>query len=669
MNRKNKKRYNRLYWRSILINMQKLKIFLAVLSIGVFCIFNEIARVDGHNFEAGVENSIDKIIEKHWKKHLSNQPNERRSSLEVPSTINNDWNHQCEHDSIEKEEISKLKQNLKKQIEENPELATEQRRERGVSRKRQTNQAWESIRFFVNNTYIAANDPRSCQTVGQKIPIGNPKVNVACDRNGRINCYLTCTSQDILSASLRSLISNDIMPAVLDVFENLLTIKRVQGNLLLNKLVYDSYGGECYTGVPIASRYVRGIGTGIANSDMLVYFSARPAQADGIVAFATGCNFEWDGQNEDYGFGRPLAGYVNFNPLHFQKFTTGNYNQFDFKSAIKVGVHEFTHAMGFSSLFYQSYLNDDGQRWDAATRTYLRRGTNPSGGSFAVNITEIITPRVAKVSQDHYQCDEIVGIETEDYGGSGTAGSHWEGRLVNNEYMAGYINPLMPVSYLTLSLFEDMGWYKSNFELAERWGWGKDQGCPFVLERCETGWSGEGYFCANDNNGCSADRQAKGQCYYGNFQSALPNYYQHFTLPNVGGGTPSMDYCPYNEYYVFCRNESESANAGIYEVFGDSSICFEFAVGSNKVSTNPPQACWPTQCLEEQQLQVQINGKWLNCPKNGGKLEVDEIDGVINCPTGSSICRKIGEPVIGGSSSISYSILLIILSIAFMFAV
>ena len=55
-----------------------------------------------------------------------------------------------------------------------------------------------------------------------------------------------------------------------------------------------------------------------------------------------------------------------------------------------------------------------------------------------------------------YGCSETTGQEIEDMGGSGTAGSHWEKRLVANEFMNPQVadNPVL-FSALTLALFED----------------------------------------------------------------------------------------------------------------------------------------------------------------------------------------------------------------------
>lgn len=77
---------------------------------------------------------------------------------------------------------------------------------------------------------------------------------------------------------------------------------------------------------------------------MLVYVSARPPPSSSTVAFALACNFEWDGTDSRGYFGRPLAGYINFNPRYIAPFAqTGRvYSAFDFAGAVKIGIHELT---------------------------------------------------------------------------------------------------------------------------------------------------------------------------------------------------------------------------------------------------------------------------------------------------------------------------------------
>jgi hypothetical protein len=73
-----------------------------------------------------------------------------------------------------------------------------------------------------------------------------------------------------------------------------------------------------------------------------------------------------------------------------------------------------------------------------------------TGQVVSTQVTKIITPNVVAWARDHYNClsadgkkkkkkkfyfDLKKGVELEEFGGSGTAGSHWEHRVANGEYM------------------------------------------------------------------------------------------------------------------------------------------------------------------------------------------------------------------------------------------
>lgn len=57
------------------------------------------------------------------------------------------------------------------------------------------------------------------------------------------------------------------------------------------------------------------------------------------------------------------------------------------------------------------------------------------------------------------------GLELEEAGGSGSAGSHWEKRLMRNDFMAADSAVDDTVySDITMALFEDSGWYDVDYD-------------------------------------------------------------------------------------------------------------------------------------------------------------------------------------------------------------
>lgn len=65
--------------------------------------------------------------------------------------------------------------------------------------------------------------------------------------------------------------------------------------------------------------------------------------------------------------------------------------------------------------------------------------------------------------------------EIEDGGGGGTAGSHWEKRVFNNEYMTGSDVEWSVFSPLTLAYFADSGWFQIDDSKAQALIWGKNR--------------------------------------------------------------------------------------------------------------------------------------------------------------------------------------------------
>ena len=89
------------------------------------------------------------------------------------------------------------------------------------------------------------------------------------------------------------------------------------------------------------------------------------------------------------------------------------------------------------------------------------------GGTQTRTIDLMVTPRVVEEVQRHFNCSDLEGAELEDQGGDGTALTHWEKRIFQNEAMTGTVHTENPVySRLTFALLEDSGWYLPNYDLA-----------------------------------------------------------------------------------------------------------------------------------------------------------------------------------------------------------
>jgi len=52
-------------------------------------------------------------------------------------------------------------------------------------------------------------------------------------------------------------------------------------------------------------------------------------------------------------------------------------------------------------------------------------------------VTYITTDKVKQYAREHFGCSDMPGLELEESGGSGTGGSHWDKRLMLNDFMVG----------------------------------------------------------------------------------------------------------------------------------------------------------------------------------------------------------------------------------------
>jgi hypothetical protein len=78
--------------------------------------------------------------------------------------------------------------------------------------------------------------------------------------------------------------------------------------------------------------------------------------------------------------------------------------------------------------------------------------------------------------------------------------------------MSAELTPnMMYISDLTLSLFQDMGWYLPDYSYSSLLSWGHSQGCSF-LNSC----SNANFYCSSRGQySCTYNQQQVGRCTVG----------------------------------------------------------------------------------------------------------------------------------------------------------
>ena len=371
---------------------------------------------------------------------------------------------------------------------------------------------------------------------------------------------------------------------------------------------------------------------------------------------------------------QPIVGIVNINTnINFSKINSQEY----FQSII---IHEFTHILGFNSYYFYNYIHNIFYRKDEI-----------GNYKYFINSTKVL-----EVAKKYYNCSDIDGVELENYGGTGTAGSHWEARILLGEYMNGVIYPEEQViSEFTLALLEDTGYYKANYFTGGLMRYGKGKGCDFVKRQCVNSeheinpyFENEFYdsiYNPNMDSSCSSGRQSR--TYFAFFiYDYLPSYYQYFEDKNIGGYGPA-DFCPVamefqqdnmDAYYtghcslkgngkygtgVYYPYETETKIKSSYtqissiffnyyrnedlfpitgETYSDHSFCYQSSLIKNNLvdifNSNVVRAvCYESFCSSNS-LTIKINDDFIVCPKAGGKILVEGYIGYFLCPDYNLIC-------------------------------
>ena len=89
------------------------------------------------------------------------------------------------------------------------------------------------------------------------------------------------------------------------------------------------------------------------------------------------------------------------------------------------------------------------------------------------------------------------------------------------------------VSEFTLALMQDSGWYSVDYNFAEPYFWGKNEGCDWFVTDCVNKTTQLSnfpqYFCRSTaDNGCNHDYTGVGYCLFYTSTDNIPTQYQYY---------------------------------------------------------------------------------------------------------------------------------------------
>lgn len=336
------------------------------------------------------------------------------------------------------------------------------------------------------------------------------------------------------------------------------------------------------------------------------------------------------------------------------------------------------------------------RQWsEKVIKTIVRKDWTIHGGTVDREVQVMVTPRVVEEVRKHFNCSALEGAELEDQGEEGTALTHWEKRVFENEAMTGTHTQNPVYSRLTLALMEDTGWYSANYSMAQLLSWGRNLGCDFVTKSCKH-WMdtkrkmGKSIhpFCDKVKRDpleteCTDDRSSVALCNLIEYPQQLQKLYQNFdSIPHVsagregfyGGSVSLADYCPYIQEFTWrsknvvvrgshCQypenNPHQDKNFAL-ESYGEDSRCFDH---TNQMWEE--RSCrqvrqwqhWGSGCYEFRcyggRLHILVGNHSYTCYYEGQEIGISIIangwlhKGALVCPLCEQLCQEqfamIGE--------------------------
>jgi len=478
----------------------------------------------------------------------------------------------------------------------------------------------------------ASQDDHTCKTAGSTVMV----------QEGTGLVPYTCQEDDIMTAQKSNFLLDILVNESAIFYNEALNVIPISGNLMLRT------NPQTCGGIPIPDSFRN---PGVSDADFVLFIRAHPipcATQSCTLAFATTCGYDISPVGGAGGRGRPLIGFVNFNPKSLSLDESQRAGQ------VGLAKHEIAHAIGFSrdvfenSQGLQTY-NTQMDIWEHVPADQITKTETVASGKSTKSVTKIITPTVVSFVRDHFDCPTLDGAELEDGGGSGTALSHWEKRLFFSEYMTGTAERFPVKSLLTLGALQDTGWYQAKPEAAETLGWGAGAGCNFATGDCGL-WDDHGtgtvngFKCTSNSafsttGRCTADQIGYGPCNIGQI-SNLPEEYQHFNDPQLGGQNDLADYCAFYHPSQFCATDDgsrfEIADSG--QARCESCRCFQSSLASTVLNIAIPQnsepRCYNITCVSSTQLRVMVNLVWYDCIQ-GANIKPLGYGGNLLCASGS----------------------------------
>ena len=393
----------------------------------------------------------------------------------------------------------------------------------------------------------------------------------------------------------------------------------------------------------------------VSDCDLYVAVVARPYPV-GSTTLASASSQRQESTNQ-----RPIIGMININPLMLPgKFEDYNTPERQF---FTTALHELMHILAFSSNLFPDW-------YDPVSGTSHSNNVVSYNNQHGITQTFLSTPNLLSWVHQRFNVHSStyvnLGLEIEDGGGAGTAGSHPNARLFFSDLMQGktygiaYIGPIFFLSLI------DSGWYTLNettrLEFEEEFVY-LDISLSSRNERIreniliESGWHTfpKSYFCDQpDTSRCFYDYATKGVCYlkkstsYSTISYFVQSWYNPLSKDYIGDDD-LLDHLPLilpatasncrsieSPNIIKAQKGFEHYDPLVFaETYGNTSVCAMSTLYNDKMGGFLPMeiaACFNSWCGTDNRVRLHIGGKELFCREDGMRFTVPGYGGYVICP-------------------------------------
>lgn len=489
-----------------------------------------------------------------------------------------------------------------------------------------------------------------------------------------------CQAEDVLTEDKVAVITKTI-DAAANYITRLINVTRKESGISRQELINVAKGGSIGWGEAEAllpeGEY--------QDCDLYIFVLARPyGSTSNTLASAAADRFMGRNESTPLDFNRPYIGHIYVNvaklPQKPQDETSGDRQFF-----ITV-MHELMHILSFAGSLFP--------RWnDRRTGRTYTQPTVKFFNNYKIEQSFIATPGLQNWVFERFQVIQPelkqLGLELEDGGGSGTAGSHPNSRLYFTDLMQGKTYGPGYFSLIYFNSLQDSGWYEANFELNETLpyldpNFVEEPLNQYLLTEAPRDIFPKSLFCTNNNkNYCYYDHKFKGVCdsYDIDYiKSVLKDSPTEAHIINESSfttwyGGPNnkysdeflFDYMPvlFPNNALNCQDpdapaksdEAAKFQSKMSETYGKSSICvmstiFKQSLTEMSIGENP--GCYKARCGEDNKLRITLPGTAEQiCHRQGQHLFKKGSTNYAVCPKAAIACANFAKtPMVAITSAL-----------------